>query len=171
MSKGQKLLFYTLFLFAIFFGGAVPRAEAACIRHDWLWRCWPVGILDANRCSAPIDYLCCDSQAECDLYNPYCYRGGYLGIQTALGCLVTSEPKYMLGQLYRWAIIIGASVSFLVIIYGGFTIVTSGGDVKRVAQGREFLVAALTGLALIILSILILNFIGVKIFNLLGFNV
>jgi hypothetical protein len=50
---------------------------------------------------------------------------------------------------------------------------SAAGDPKKVAAGREIIVTTITGIAIIALSIVLLNFIGVTILNLgpLGFNV
>lgn len=50
---------------------------------------------------------------------------------------------------------------------------TAAGDPKRVKASQELLTAALGGLVLIVFSVILLNFIGVRIFHLenLGFFV
>jgi len=94
------------------------------------------------------------------------------GISTALGC-IPIESRPFINAIITWGVGIGAGIAFLLIVYAGFLIVTSGGDPKRVAAGRELLTASLAGLVLIVLSVIILNFIGVNILNLgsLGFNI
>lgn len=101
----------------------------------------------------------------CDPSNPTA------GVKTALGCLQIANPSAFVAQLLPWAVRLGGLIAFLSIIYAGFIIVTSGGDAKKVAAGRELITAAILGLAFIALSVVILNFIGIQILQLgpLGF--
>lgn len=102
-----------------------------------------------------------------------CTSDGKSGIRTALGCLITGDAKTFVGQILTWAVGIAGAVAFLVLVYAGFMIVTASGDPKRVKAGQELIGAALGGLVLIVLSLVLLNFLGVKILNLdlLGFSV
>ncbi|MBI2587191.1 hypothetical protein HYW29_00025 [Candidatus Amesbacteria bacterium] len=69
--------------------------------------------------------------------------------------------------------VVGGGIAFLLIVYAGIQMATASGDPKRVKASQELLTAALGGLILIVLSLVLLNFVGVKILNLggLGFNV
>ncbi len=95
------------------------------------------------------------------------------GVDTAIGCLAAGDPKVLIGQLLSWGIGVGGGIAFLFIIYAGFMIATAAGDPKRIQAGRELLFSALSGLVLIVLSVLLLNFIGVNVLGLgtLGFNI
>lgn len=57
-------------------------------------------------------------------------------------------------------------------IYAAVLILTSQGDMKKVKAAQEMFIAAFSGLALIILVVVVFNFIGVKVLNLnlFGFN-
>lgn len=94
------------------------------------------------------------------------------GVDTAIGCLMANDPKQFISQLLGWGISVGGGISFLLIIFAGFQIATAAGDPKRVQAGRELLFAAISGLILIILSIMLLNIIGVTVLGLdkLGFR-
>ncbi|MBI2008493.1 hypothetical protein HYS82_02445 [Candidatus Amesbacteria bacterium] len=98
--------------------------------------------------------------------------GGTSGIQTALGCLDITG-KNTVSQILGWAVVVGGGIAFLLIVYAGIQMATASGDPKRVKASQELLTAALGGLILIVLSLVLLNFVGVKILNLggLGFNV
>lgn len=102
--------------------------------------------------------------------NPLC--NGNLGVDTAIGCLHAGTPTEFIGQLLGWGVGVGGGIAFLLIVYSGFMIATAAGDPKRVQAARELLTSALSGLILIVLSIFLLNFIGVRILNLpsLGFH-
>jgi hypothetical protein len=75
-----------------------------------------------------------------------------------------------LGEILKWAVGVGAGIAFLMIIYSGFMIMTATGDPKRMQAGKELLTSAVSGLVLIILSIFILNVIGVDILRLCKFG-
>jgi hypothetical protein len=61
---------------------------------------------------------------------------------------------------------IGGGIAFLLIIYGGFLVMTSTGDPKRLQAGQELLTSAIGGLILLILSMFILNVIGINVLGL-----
>jgi hypothetical protein len=102
--------------------------------------------------------------------SPLC--GGDKGVKTAFGCLMAGDPKAMVSQLLGWGAIVGAGIAFVMIVIAGLQIILAGGDPKKVQAARELITSAITGLLLIIFSVLLLNFIGVKILGLssLGFN-
>lgn len=102
--------------------------------------------------------------------NPLCDPAGGTagtGVNSAIGCLAAGDPKLFISQLLGWGVGIGGGIAFLLIVYAGFMIATAAGDPKRVQAGRELLMSAIGGLILIVLSVLLLNFIGV---NILGLN-
>ena len=92
-------------------------------------------------------------------------------VNTALGCIPIQGTAFI-DAILRWGVGIGGGIAFLLMVYAGFLTVTSGGDPKRVAAGRELLTAAVSGLILIVLSVILLNFLGINILNLgnLGFS-
>lgn len=92
-------------------------------------------------------------------------------VLTALGCLPLKGKEFV-NAVLPWAVGIAGGIALVMIGYSGFILVTSGGDPKRVQAGRELLTASISGLILIALSVILLNFIGIKILNLggLGFN-
>lgn len=108
--------------------------------------------------------VCCKS-------NALCGTGANLnkGVNTAIGCLMAGDPKQFISQLLGWGAGVGGGIAFLMIIFAGFQIATAAGDPKRVQAAKELLTSAISGLILIVLSVLLLNFIGVKILHLPGF--
>lgn len=101
----------------------------------------------------------------------FCDVNGSKGVPTALGCL-NITGKQTISQILGWAVGVGGGIAFLLIVYSGFQMATASGDPKRVKASQELLTAALGGLVLIVLSVVLLNFIGVKVLNLggLGFG-
>lgn len=91
------------------------------------------------------------------------------GVWTAFGCIKT-DPSEFVGEILRIAIGIGGGIAFLLILFGGFQILTSAGNPEQLNAGRELVTSAITGLLLIIFSIFLLRLIGFNIFGIPGFK-
>ncbi len=91
------------------------------------------------------------------------------GTFTALGCIST-HPGDLLGKIIGLAIGMAGGIAFLLILFGGFQIMTSAGNPEQLNAGRELVSSAITGLLLIIFSIFILQFIGVNLIGIPGFG-
>ncbi len=128
---------------------------------------------------------CCDTKAECDVlksgaggsFDLWCDYNSTTGtgtkLKTAIGCIpVLSTKEAFLSFVLKWAVGIGGGIAFLLIIYAGFMIMTSAGNPERLKAGQELLTSAISGLILLIFSIVILKIIGVDILGLnsFGFN-
>ena len=124
-----------------------------------------VSITDKKYCVLGICIQQSRSDALCD---PIGGTAG-TGVQTAIGCLAAGDPKLFISQLLGWGVGVGGGIAFLMIVFAGFQIATAAGDPKRVQAAKELLTSAISGLILIVLSVLLLNFIGVKILHLPGF--
>lgn len=95
---------------------------------------------------------------------------GGIGVNTAIGCLAVGDPKLLITQLWGWAIGLSGGIAILIIIYAGFQMVTAEGDPKKLQAGQELLTSAIYGLIVIICSVVILNFLGVTVLQIPGFN-
>ncbi|MFC1625593.1 pilin [Patescibacteria group bacterium] len=133
---------------------------------------------------------CCDSQTSCDSAkagfhqqmtqsfsnsdsNVHGSCGDDTYIDTAIGCipvLGSDGQNDFLIFILKWSIGIGGGIAFLLIVYGGFMIMTSQGNPERLQAGKELLTSAISGLILLILSVFILNVVGVKILEIPGFG-
>ena len=96
--------------------------------------------------------------------------GGAKGINTAIGCIPFQDPNAFIGFFLKWAIGIGGGIAFLLILYAGFTIMTSSGNPDRLKSGQQLLTSAVAGLIMLIFSIFILRIIGVDILKIPGFG-
>ncbi len=101
--------------------------------------------------------------------SPYCTMNDPdSGIQTALGCIKTTveggEDSFF-GSLIKISVGIGGGLALLLMLYGIFIITTSAGIPDKLKEGKEILTSAISGLIFIILSVFLLNLIGI---NLLG---
>lgn len=88
------------------------------------------------------------------------------GIKTAIGCIPVlgdSSGKEFMTFVLRWAVGVGGGIAFLLILYAGFMTMTSAGNPERLKAGQELLTSAISGLILLILSVFVLNFIGINI--------
>lgn len=88
-------------------------------------------------------------------------------LNTAIGCVpILGTKEEFLSFVLRWAVGIGGGIAFLLIIYAGFMIMTSAGNPERLKAGQELLTSAISGLILLIFSVVILKIIGVDILGL-----
>ena len=88
---------------------------------------------------------------------------------TAFGCIQT-DPQQFIGEILRIGIGVGGGIAFLLILFGGFQIMTSAGNPEQLTAGREVIGSAITGLLLIIFSIFLLRLIGYNILEIPGFG-
>lgn len=93
----------------------------------------------------------------------------YEGIKTALGCIPV-RPQLFVFWLLNRAISIGAGIAFLIMIWGGFQVMTSSGDPEKLQEGKNILVSAGAGLLFIIFSTFILELIGINILKIPGWG-
>ncbi len=103
-------------------------------------------------------------QSECES----CMGNG-TGSWTAFGCIQT-DPQQFIGEILRIGIGVGGGIAFLLILFGGFQIMTSAGNPEQLTAGREVISSAITGLLLIIFSIFLLRLIGYNILEIPGFG-
>jgi hypothetical protein len=69
--------------------------------------------------------------------------------------VLSDLPKYF-GNILEAMIPLIGFLAFIMVIAGGFKILTSGGDPKGMAGGKQTITLAITGIALSIISWLIL---------------
>ena len=128
------------------------------------------GPLNSSDCTL-IAFKCCPNQAG----NPNqtgltCTNSNNnKGINTALGCISTNvDSGGFVGSFLSLAIGLGGGIALLLILYGTFIVTTSAGIPDKLNQGKEIISSAVSGLIFIILSIVLLNLIGVKILAIPG---
>lgn len=109
----------------------------------------------------------CDTDLWCDCGT----NGTGTKLKTAIGCIPVLDTKEaFLSFVLKWAVGIGGGIAFLLIIYAGFMIMTSAGNPERLKAGQELLTSAISGLILLIFSVVILKIIGVDILKLCKFG-
>lgn len=93
------------------------------------------------------------------------------GMWTAIGCLpVGGLEVFLRDYLFTFGIGIAGGIAFLYFLYGTFLFLTSAGNAETVAQAKEIIVSALSGLLFIIFSILLLKIVGGDILRIPGFG-
>src|SRR5258706_3156999 len=91
-------------------------------------------------------------------------------INTAIGWVGFQNTDNFVGTIFKWAVGIGGGISFLLIIFAGFLIMTSAANPERLKEGKELMTSAISGIILLILSIFVLRVIVVDILKLPGFG-
>lgn len=95
--------------------------------------------------------------------NGYC-----LSIPTALGNFHT-EPREFVGDIFSLVLSIAGVIAVIFFVQAGYTLMTSAGSKEKIGAAREQIISAIMGLIFIVLSITILEFIGINILRLPGF--
>ncbi len=90
-------------------------------------------------------------------------------IDSAIGCLPLSDTESFISFMLRWGIGIAGGVALLLIVYSAVQIMTAGGDPAKIQAGKELLTAAIAGFLFLLLSVFILQFVGVEILQIPGF--
>lgn len=100
---------------------------------------------------------------------PYCIPGDETsGINTALGCIKVSTGDDLITTFLRLATGIGGGIALALILYGVFIITTSAGMPDKLKAGNEIITSAVIGLIFILLSIFLVNLIGINILGIPG---
>lgn len=114
---------------------------------------WNTGTNDPNKNKGAGDATCIDGKS----------------INTALGCISTDFASGgFVKDLLKISVGLGGGFALLLILYGVFIITSSAGIPEKLQQGQEIITSAVVGLIMIIMSIVLLNLIGVKILQIPG---
>lgn len=89
-------------------------------------------------------------------------------VWTGLGCISTS-PSGLITDVLRIATGLGGGIAFIMLLFGAFQMTTSSGDPKAMDAAKQTISGAITGLLVIIFSVILLNFIGVQVLKIPGF--
>lgn len=93
-----------------------------------------------------------------------------LSVNTAIGCIPFGNQNELIGFFLRWGLGIGGGIAFILLLLGGFQIMTSRGDPNKLKAGQELLTSAIAGLLLLIFSLVILRIIGFDILGIVAFK-
>lgn len=82
-----------------------------------------------------------------------------LTVEQCCGCRDVNTFLQLAVQVVNWVFTIVGAVALVVFIYGGFMMLTSAGSEEKVKKGRDALVAAVIGLAIMFSANLIIRFV------------
>lgn len=103
--------------------------------------------------------------------DPYCTAGDpSSGIQTAIGCISTSAEGSggFFEAILRVFVGISGGLALCLMLYGVFIVTTSAGIPDKLKEGSEIITSTIAGLIFILLSVFLLNLIGINILGLPG---
>ncbi len=87
---------------------------------------------------------------------------------TAIGPMDASSPEKFVGTLFGIILGLSGGIALILIIVSGYNLMFSQGNAEKVQGARETLTSAIVGLLFIILSLVILQVIGVDILHIPG---
>lgn len=93
--------------------------------------------------------------------------GGYW---SSLGCFSGNLSEFISQKILGTGVGIAGGISLLCIMFAAFQMQTSSGNAEKVKKAQEMMTNCITGLMIIIFSILILKIIGVDLLKIPGFN-
>ncbi len=92
-----------------------------------------------------------------------------LAIKTSLG-KINVVPEQFVGSLFKIFLSAASISGFIIFLYAGYKILTSGGNKEKVGEAREQIKAVILGILFIVISLVILETLGVDILKIPGFN-
>lgn len=103
-----------------------------------------------------------------------CMTGGNVltavGVWSGVGCVYANAGTFIQETLLGWGIGLAGGISMLCIIYAAIMMQTSGGNTEKVKKAQQLMTSCITGLMIIIFSVLILQLIGVRILKIPRFG-
>ena len=94
-------------------------------------------------------------------------NGGYW---SALGCFSGNLSEFITQKILGTGVGMAGGISMLCIMFAAFQMQTSSGNAEKIKKAQELLTNCITGLMIIIFSVLILKIIGVDILRLPNFS-
>ena len=88
------------------------------------------------------------------------------GINTAIGCIPKNDTQLLAEFFLRWGMGLAGGFSLLLIIYGGFLVMTASGNPKKAQAGKEVITSAIGGIIFLIFSMFVLRVVGIDILKL-----
>lgn len=112
----------------------------------------------------------CISIADANLKSQCksCMSGGK--IWTAIGCIGVDNAGDLTTTFIKLGTGMAGGIAFLLVLFGGFQILTSTGNPEKLQAGQELIGASIAGLLMILLSVFLLRTVGVDILGIPGFK-
>ncbi len=103
--------------------------------------------------------------------TPFCDPATQL-CHTAIGDIsydiTPGTPNGFFDKIVTLSVGFGGAIALLLMIYGFYIITTSSGMPDKIKEGQQIISSAASGLVMIVLSVFLLNLIGIKIIGLPG---
>lgn len=119
-----------------------------------------------------IGFSCCpkNSGNQNQIEGVECYSGNnsVVGVNTALGCIYVGSGTSLVETILRIATGLGGGIALALILYGVFIVTTSAGMPDKLKAGSEIITSAVIGLIFILLSVFLVNLIGINILGIPG---
>lgn len=77
----------------------------------------------------------------------------------------TSSVASTISQIYVWALGVAGILALAMMIFGGYIIMTAGGNGSQVSKGKEYITSAIIGLVILLTSFILLNTINPDLTN------
>lgn len=90
-------------------------------------------------------------------------------VATELGCF-PNDPVGFIQKFYGVGLSLIGGVGFLFLIYGGYNILTSGGNPEKLQRGKEYIMYSIIGIMLAVLGFVFIQFIAGGILRIPGFG-
>ena len=90
-------------------------------------------------------------------------------IQTDFGCF-PNDPIGFIQKFYGYGVSFVGGLALLMLIWGGYTILTSRGDPRQLNVGKSYILYAIIGLLLAIFGYVFFEFIAVDLLHIPGFK-
>jgi hypothetical protein len=91
---------------------------------------------------------------------------GAPGVDSAIGCIPTGYLPDFLSFFLKWALGISGGVIILLIISTGYSLLTSAGNPEKLQAVKENVVSIISGVVLILFSLVLLQTIGAGVLGL-----
>lgn len=90
-------------------------------------------------------------------------------VATELGCF-PNDPVGFIQKFYGVGLSLIGMVGLLFLIYGGYHVLTSGGNPEKLQKGKEYIMYAIIGIMLAVLGFVFIQFIAGAILKIPGFG-
>lgn len=94
---------------------------------------------------------------------------GCSALFTGLGIPISTNPTEFISDIFAFLLSISGGILLLLIIFSGYQFMTSQGNPEKIQAARERLISAIAGFLFLVLSLVILEVIGVDILRIPGF--
>jgi hypothetical protein len=170
MKSKAAHLFVISFLFLNFFLFSITKVSAGCTSNS---ECAPDEFcyFQSGICNKKVN-----APQTKSIIPKFVTPKGNCGdgqIDTALGCISTSVDATgdsFFGSIIKIAVGLGGGLALILMLYGVFIVTTSAGIPDKLKEGQEVITSAVSGLIFIILSVFLLNLIGINILGIPGLN-